>query len=189
MKRTLITLAAAAAALTTLPGCSYFEQRELKSALTECLALQRKTAEPYYHDMQEMQGKSESEPLAVALDFAGDTATLKIVNIDHWAPTQSGPGAKEAAKRLKPLANRADRAYTSISTFELLYQRKDGEWQIKSGTERFATLKGVRGERSEREPEVFGEAEVLAGLVSDLSPLGGAYAACRLGDKRLTQAK
>jgi hypothetical protein len=181
MKRITVS-ALVALSITALPGCSYVAQNELKSSLGECLARHGSKVDPAVMDLGEFQRKFEGEPLQVKLDFTGgDSAVLQIVEITHFAPPQSGPGAKEAAERLKPLANPADRQYSMVTTLSLQYQREGGDWQVKSGSEQDVTIRGR--ERSESAPDRFTEAELVAGLTRSFD---GLYRSC-LVDKRLTR--
>lgn len=186
MKRITVS-ALVALSITALPGCSYVAQNELKSSLGECLAINGTQRDAEVYGEPTSMSASASEPRQVTLEFSGSrgTARVEIVEITHFAPTQNGPGAKEAAQRLKPLANPADRRFSSVNTAGLQYEHQDGEWRIKSGYAR-TTFIMAGGERSERPGQTFGEAELLAGLASPFESRMGVYRSC-LVDKRLTR--
>jgi hypothetical protein len=182
MNRLLITLAAVAA-LFLLTGCG--KEAKLKDSLKECLALDGRVDEPSILSTDEYFSKIEYAPKSVKLDFVKESAILQIVEIAHWAPTQRGPGGREAAERLKPAAGGVDRDYSSTTTYELVYQLDGDKWRVRSGAKRFATIKGSSKEA--RAPETFGDSELIADLMPQVNEFGE-YSAC-LVDDRLTQAK
>lgn len=182
MKRTLSCLLIAVA---TLPGCSWLAQDELRKSLTECMALNGKEGSTTMLETVFYSSKAEGAPLQVTLEFEGSAAELKIVNVTHFSIKKSGLGAQEAAQRLKPLANPDDRDFSDLETVKVLYERKDGEWLIRSGS-RQKVFSG--GTRSVLPTENFDEAELVGGLVNDLGT-GNEYGRKCLVDKRLTRSE